>query len=1439
MSTVAVRTGSANFDFLKLDWDLKGYYDRAKFVEDFFVNGDFESTIEQGEKFLRESFPNVYRSYERLQKSGESVEIQALNLLKILFKALVDVAVKAGRSVNIEFQNPVADELFATSSRKLIYIQTADNKSGKWTVYDGSEKIGDASAELQDNPLALLPNSEYLRRQADKRIKEYMHTSGVPYVLDWAELAYRENNKQAPWFRDHDVHRVLERSGFKKNADVDGNEWWDVTLDQAKKAIEAVKENRETIDGPVVDTTTIKFRPEQDAAVEQTKTAFKKHNRMLWNAKMRFGKTLSTYKLIREENFNKVLILTHRPVVSDSWEEDFNKLEMKKSGYRYGSKTGRSIESFVKDKKEKFIYFASIQDLRESERVGGKYTKNDIIFDMDWDIVVFDEAHEGTQTDLAQNVEKAVVKDSTKVLELSGTPFNLLDKFTDEQVFTWDYVMEQEAKLKWEVENPDKPNPYETLPKVNMFTFEMGNKDRYADESKAFNFKEFFRVDDEGKFVHEADVNGFLNQITTKNDTNYPYSTEQFREELRHTLWLLPGVVEAKALKALMDKHPIFGAEYTVINVVDNNNDEEASQADLDKVRSAITSEPWNTKTITLTVRKLTTGVNVKEWTAVMFLNNTTSSMNYLQAAFRAQTPYSNEIQGQKTNSYIFDFAPDRALTVMAESASINSGVGKRNTPEQKQKMAEMLNFLPIISMNGNKMKPFSVGEMLTQLKKVYAEKAVRSGFDDDSLYNDQLLTIDEDAADLFKRLQGIVGKTGATKKTNTVEISDNGLTDQELEDLEKAKKKKKKELTPEELALREKLKEAKRQRKNAISILRGISIRIPLMIFGMPVDPSQEVDIDTFIHEVDDVSWREFMPQGVTKAMFKEQAKYYDQEVFIEAGRIIRARAKSFDSLPYLDRVEEIATLHSTFKNPDKETVLTPWRVVNMQMSLTFGGLTFWNSDFTANHDEKGYPIRRWVEHKETQRIYSPDAQILEINSKTGLYPLFMAASLFQKRYEEINDGKVMAPVENAIIQRILSNNLFVIAKTPMAKTITQRTLVGYKDWQTNIVYVDDLVELLKADPVKGVKTIQETFGIMKFDAVVGNPPYDETRPGTTRQDTIYHLFYDLAEQLTDDYSLISPARFLFNGGLTPKPWNQKMLTDNHLVVRYYTQKSDAVFPNTTIKGGVAILQRSVSEDFGAIKRFIPNEILRKIAHKFDSDNQESLSSIIYGGRSDLKFNDVFLADYPQSIDDRLKAVQAKNEDVTELSPNEEYELKSSSFDILPYAFKDADPNDDQKFYKILGLVNTNRIYRWIEKKYMDPRYPDNNNVDYWKVYVPESNGAGVLGETLSGPLVGSPSESSTTTFISIGKFDTEIEAENALKYVKTKFVRTLLGVLKITQHNPKSTWAYVPLQNFTNESDIDWSATLADIDNQLFAKYHFDSEEINFIKDNVQPMI
>lgn len=1310
-----------------------------------------------------------------------------------------------------QFLEPIAQPMYGTTERKLIYVQTVDNDSGLWPAYEGTQKIGEASVS-GDLEADWRPNSDYLRTEASKRIDQYMKTAGPPYTIGWAELAWRKTGKaDGIWFHDYDVHKVLKRSKVKRAENLGGREWFETDLETAKSAIKAVKNGRHSLQETAEETEekapVITLRPEQDAAVKQTEKVFKKKDRMLWNAKMRFGKTLTALQLVKNQAFNKVLIVTHRPVVEDSWFDDFKKMQMAEAGYDFGSVAkGETLDNLKKGDKP-FVYFASIQLLRHDN---GQTNLKDFA-DVDWDLIIIDEAHEGTQTELSSTVMKNLVKDHTKLLELSGTPFNLLDQFDDEQVYTWDYVMEQQAKTKRELENPGQPNPYESLPKVSMYTFEMKHKEDFPDESKSFNFKEFFRVDEDGQLVYKREVRQFLDNITNPDSqTNYPFSTLAYREELRHTLWLMPGVKEANAFEALLKEHPIFGKEYTVVNVVrgKESDDGVANADDIDKVRQAITDDPSQTKTITLTVRRLTTGVNIPEWTAVLFLSNTNSAANYLQAAFRAQTPFSHEKLGMKTNCYIFDFAPDRALTVMAEATQINSGVGKQNTQQQKDAMNRLLNFMPILGSSDQGMVPYNVNKMLTQLKKVYAEKAVRSGFEDDSLYNDKLLTLTADDASMFNKLNAIVGKTQSQKTPKEVVIADNGLTDEEYERAEKGQKKPKQQRTDEEKEAIENLKEAKKQRKNMISILRGVSIRIPMMIYGMSVDLAKDITIDDFIDQVDEASWKEFMPKGFTKGMFAEITKYYDAEVFIEAGRIIRQEAKSFDSLDFIDRAEKIAALFGTFKNPDKETVLTPWRVVNLQLTKSIGGLNFYDDDFISVTNG-GVSNLHWVDQEDTEAIYHPEAKILDINAKTGLYPLHSAISLYYQRLNSNEDSRFDA---DQVYQDILANQIYAVAKTPMAKTITERTLTGYRDYKTNVIHIDHLTDILKTDLEAGKQAIEEAFKNVKFDVVIGNPPYQEEAKGTsTSDDPIYHSFMDLSYKLADKTVLITPARFLFNAGKTPKAWNQKMLTDEHLKVIYYAQKSEEVFPNADIKGGVVVTYHNNNETFGKIGTFTSHKELNRALKLVENHlTFKPITEIIY---TQTKFNlDTLYQDYPE-----YKNIIGSN--------GRDKRLRKPILGRLD-VFSE---NEVQDSYQILGRLNNERVYRYIPKKYI----AEHENLMKYKVIVPAANGSGAIGEVLSTPVIGY-----TDTFISFGAFDSEHEAEACLKYIKSRFSRGMLGILKTTQDNTAEKWAKVPLWDFSDNSIIDWTKSIDEIDHQLYDFYGFDDELRAFFIEKIQRM-
>ena len=427
---------------------------------------------------------------------------------------------------------------------KLIYVFRINDAEHK-----GCLKIGEATSD-NENIWGLESNSKALNEAAKKRINQYTQTAGVSYDLLHTELSVYIKDKTFNAFSDTEVHNVLKRSGIKQKTYNGATEWFITDLETVKNAIKAVKEGKDSLDAHQIteDKNPIVFRPEQLDAIGRTKKQFKKSNQMLWNAKMRFGKTLSALQVVKELEFTRTLILTHRPVVDAGWFEDFNKIFYDKQTFKYGSKTKGdafiTLEKACKKGESKYIYFASMQDLRGSELVGGNFDKNNELFATAWDFIIVDEAHEGTQTELGKAVLTELRKTDTKVLRLSGTPFNLFDEFKEEEIYTWDYVMEQRAKAEWDELHFGDPNPYASLPKLNIFTYDLGKLiTKYADEELAFNFREFFRPNTEGKFIHESDVLSFLNLICRADEhSHYPYATKEYRDNFRHSLWMVPGV---------------------------------------------------------------------------------------------------------------------------------------------------------------------------------------------------------------------------------------------------------------------------------------------------------------------------------------------------------------------------------------------------------------------------------------------------------------------------------------------------------------------------------------------------------------------------------------------------------------------------------------------------------------------------------------------------------------------------------------------------------------------------------------------------------------------------------------------------------------------------------------------------------------------------------
>ncbi len=1305
-----------------------------------------------------------------------------------------------------------------TYSFRLIYVFRVND-----AAHEGILKVGHATLNT-DLPMEQLPpNCAQLNEAARKRIKQYTQTALLQYELLHTELALRVCEGKCEQFGDKLVHKVLRNSGVEIIRHEDGgrySDWVKTDKGTVLDAIQAVKENREGVETVTHDRNPIVLREEQEQAVAMTLKRFKKHKQMLWNAKMRFGKTICALVMVKRMAYKRTLILTHRPVVVAGWREDFHKVFVKGDGYYFGSRSEGMQLTALQKCSERYIYFASLQDLRGSSQVGGHFNKNDEVFSTEWDCVIIDEAHEGTLTKLGDQVIKALEKNETRFLRLSGTPFNLLDHYSEDSTFTWDYVKEQKAKEDWYANHIDGNNPYEDLPRLNIFTYNLNAEfSGYEDlGDKAFNFREFFRVwtgnpeqdgdsipagARKGDFVHEGDVMRFLKLMTRESTTtNYPFSTKDYCENFRHSFWILPGVAAAQALKALMEKRGsgFDSGLFEIVNIAgDGDEDNEDSNA-LKNVKTAIARcSAYGRYSITLSCGKLTTGVTVPEWTAVLMLagSYSTSAANYLQTIFRVQSP--GVVNGkQKTECYAFDFAPDRTLKMVAEAGKLNANSGG-DTEEQRQYMASFLNFCPVISGEGSRMQPYDVGYMLQELKKAYVERAVRSGFDDKYIYSKALGTLDKTQLKDFDELHGIIGKTKQSKKVENIDIAVNGLNGVQRQQAVNAEKKKnqKKSLTPQEQELLDRLNAERKNKERAISILRGISIRIPLLIYGADIEYGKDISIHDLTNLVDDESWEEFMPRGITKRLFKRFIKYYDPDVFIAAGNKIRAMARSADAQPPTERIKTIAEIFSCFRNPDKETVLTPWRVVNMHMTDCLGGYDFYD----AAHENILDTPRIVMEPNVTPKTFlNPDARILELNAKTGLYSLFatyniMRARVCKQRFQN-------RAVEQRCWNDALKENIFILCKTKMGCSIVRRTLAGYTNAHVNVVAFHDILDVLKNRRQLFISRVSRPSFYsssnnslrMKFNAVIGNPPYQEMDGGSNSSATpVYNLFVEAAKQMNPDFiSLIMPARW-YVGGKGLDEFRENMLTDDRLVSLYdYPETSDC-FPNVNIRGGVCYFLWD-AQHHGESKIF-------NYQHgRLHSVMQRPL--LEEGAESFIRYNEAI---------NILRKVQSFGEPTM-------FDLVSSR---KPYGL----PTNFSAYAKSATHDKTLKIYMRGGSGFAARNVVTalHDTLDRIKVIVAKASpGADDYPHLVfSEPIIAEPNSACTETYIVVQCVDTMEQAENLKRYMATKFFRFLVLLMKPTQDLPRRVYTRVPQQDLNERWD----------DARLYQKYGITTEESAFI--------
>lgn len=612
--------------------------------------------------------------------------------------------------------------------------------------HEGYIKIGDTS------------------RQVKKRIFEQVGTAGLNPKILFEKVAKKSDGT---WFHDKSLHRFLLQNGIqKKDFNSHADEWFYFNGTPEKAEILTDKYINRDYDEIQVDEAKSDYllRNEQSEAVQLTLDYYnstQEPREFLWNAKPRFGKTLTSYDFMRKINTKNVLIVTNRPAIANSWFDDFKKfISWQEPGMKFVSETDALKDKALSRKdfidfinstdheNPSQITFISLQDLKGAKFAGGGFEKLEWVGQLKWDLLIIDEAHEGVDTAKTDVVFDKIKRNFT--LHLSGTPFKALanNKFNENQIFNWSYVDEQEAKKDWDYTTGS--NPYENLPTLSLFTYQMSKiiEDRVSkgltleddiNVDYAFDLNEFFRIKEDGKFEYEASVKKFLDNLSSG---KFPFSTDEHRSELNHTFWLLPRVNSAKALEKLLNSHPVF-SEYKIVLAAgdgisvttdpileEEGKDYKKNEKSFDKVKKAISE---NEKTITLSVGQLTTGITIPEWSAVLMLSNIKSPSLYFQAAFRAQNPYEFVQDGKlyrKENAYIFDFAPERTLLLFDEFANNLSSGSSKTSEERKKKIKKLLNFFPVIGEDdeGN-MHELDATEVLTIPTHITSTEVVKRGF--------------------------------------------------------------------------------------------------------------------------------------------------------------------------------------------------------------------------------------------------------------------------------------------------------------------------------------------------------------------------------------------------------------------------------------------------------------------------------------------------------------------------------------------------------------------------------------------------------------------------------------------------------------------------------------------------------------------------------------
>ncbi len=1253
------------------------------------------------------------------------------------------------------------------------------------------------------------------------------------------------------YFRDYAVHAFLMENGFRRIEESDIPQNFYISKEffkdaKAKDVEDAIsdiqksfdnKDNRYVFYDAEEHLPLCEFDFERDAdwnprenqekVIKNFGKAVKAGRKnLLMFAVMRFGKSFTSLCCAKKMKAKLVVVVCGKTAVRSEWKENVQRPKIFKGFYFADSDSMRKNPKILSEQLSKgntVVVFLTLQDLL-GEDIKNRHKD---LFTLNKrgkiDLLIIDETHFGARAEELGKVlndkndkknekqkqsinkqekekgydesfdelEQSIKVFSPKVkLHLSGTPYRILldnefDK--DDIIGTVQYSDIMDAKEKWDHDNIDEDeweNPYYGFPQMIRFAFDLNesakaklenlknNGYRY-DLNELLSPKSTSKSNSERRqFKYRNEVLDLLRAIDgCKEDENIfsflNYDKIKTGKMCRHIVMVLPYCASCDAMKILLETEKFNNLnDYEIINIAGFDSGKIFSRADYaSKVKEKIEKcESEGKKTISLTVGKMLTGCTVKEWDTMIFLRNTAFPQDYDQAIFRLQSQYVKTIKHDDSKIIKHDMKPQTLL--------VDFDPVRMYVLQHKKSLIANINQ----EKRGNEIleeklkRELQISPIIfinhNKLQKVEAQDIVDCirKYNADKSMMDETFDIEVDER-IFEdeEIKDIISQQP--------EITGSGLnfemsphkSDGDGTGIDAPDSSSEPQKT-ETQEKKGKQENEEDEKKKLAKKLQGYYFRLLLFAF---LSEQEEKTISDIINHI------EKTPDG----------KRIGANLQIDAKELELIREKINPAiLSYLEnKIENINQLGKEAAPGTIETALRKMSRLSSSEIVT--------PDKVATELVENLPDDITAKSK-----------ILDIASKTGEF-----ANALVKKY---GAG--------------IKNNVYSIPTSPVTYECTRKI---YKILGMPVKHIYDTFTSYDLIDKNKNKELIEELTKMNFNVALGNPPYQKTMEGTS-DNPIYQYFYDFSFKLCEKVSLITPAKFLFNAGKTPKEWNEKMLNDDHLKVLFYEPDNTKVFPETGATGGITITLRDTTKNFGKIGFFTIYPELRGILEKVKSSDFKTFADLIYA---------------PESY--RLsKKLHEEHPDVkSKLSKGHDFDVTSNIFSKLDEIFTDKKPNDEKEYIQIFGLEgsNSNRTYKYVRKDYI----MSHENLMKYKVFVPKSNGSGAIGEVLSTPLIGEPLIGEpfighTQTFISVGAFDTLFEAQSVLKYIKTKFARTLLGTLKVTQDNKKSTWQNVPLQDFTDKSDIDWSKSVHEIDKQLYKKYGLSKEEIDFIESKVKKM-